>query len=83
MLRTKQSLNSDARTAYDERNNEARKHEGHKLIIVRDFYRPHPTTNGYDEHDVICETCNVQFKAYVWRAFADKTEVHEDAEPQA
>ena len=80
LIRTNKALTDDPKNAFDDRNAEARKHEGHKLIILRHFHRPHPTTNGYNEHDVICEDCKVQFKAYNWHEHTAKPAVPETEE---
>jgi hypothetical protein len=69
--RTQRALNDDGRTAYDERNVVARQHEGHELYAIRSLHRTHPTTSGFDEIDVICRTCGVQYKAYAWRPHKD------------
>ena len=66
MQQTKQALNTNLRTGNDERNNEARLHEGHDLHILRSKHVAHPMTPGYDVLDVICETCKKQYKACVW-----------------
>lgn len=59
-------LNQHKRTAYDERNKEARKHLGHTIYIIKKSEHRH-TLNGVCEMmDVICMDCNRQFKAYNW-----------------
>jgi len=65
-------LNKDRRTLFDERNDEAKKHEGHELLVLRRRHVEHLMTEGYDEHDVICQTCRKQFKARVWRTVCDR-----------
>ena len=40
-------LNEHARTAYDTRNDEAKKHVGHSLYLLRSKFVKHPTVQSY------------------------------------
>jgi hypothetical protein len=70
--RKKKMLNNNARTEYDKRNEEARKHIGHEYIVERKKCVGQETAYGYDELKIICLTCNKQFKAHNW---LDKEEI--------
>lgn len=60
-------LNEHKRTAYDERNNEAKNHIGHEVYFVRKKSFEHAINGSCDISDVICMDCKKQFKAYNWK----------------
>lgn len=60
-------LNEHPMTVSDSRNDEAKKHKGHNLIVVKNRDLHVRFVEGECKMvDVICLDCNKQFKLYNW-----------------
>ena len=66
-------LNKEVRTANDDRNDEARQHDGHECHFIGEKSIKKPNSPGYVVSNIICIDCGKQFKAYNWKQDEQKT----------